>query len=99
MCAPRPARALPSVWNCLQRARPYMPKGAILVVDDEAEIREGLAELLALEGFEVTTAESAEIGLQKLEADPFDLILLDFNLPGLNGLDMLETIEAGKIEI
>jgi DNA-binding NtrC family response regulator len=76
-----------------------MLKGAILVVDDEAEIREGLAELLTLEGFEVTTAENAEIGLQKLEAEPFDLMLLDFNLPGLNGIEMLRQIHGRDLSI
>ncbi|HTR47802.1 MAG TPA: sigma-54 dependent transcriptional regulator [Verrucomicrobiae bacterium] len=69
-----------------------MPKGNILVVDDEAEIREGLRELLATENFEVTLAETGAAGLQKLEERPFDLMLLDVSLPDRNGIDMLREI-------
>ena len=69
-----------------------MPKGSILVVDDEAEIREGLKELLASENFEVTLAETGTAGLAKLEERPFDLVLLDVSLPDRNGIDMLREI-------
>ena len=51
-----------------------MPRGTILVVDDELEIREGLEALLTSEGFDVTPAETGEIGLQRLEDRPFDHI-------------------------
>ena len=69
-----------------------MPKGSILVVDDEVEIREGLQALLTSEGFETTLAETGGAGLQKLEERPFDLLLLDVSLPDRNGLDMLRDI-------
>ena len=67
-----------------------MPKGCILVVDDEAEIREGLELLLSSEGYAVATAETAAAGLTRLEEQPFDLILLDVSLPDRNGLDLLQ---------
>jgi len=70
-----------------------MPRGAILVVDDELEIREGLEALLASEGFQVTLAETAAAGLQKLEEHPYDLVLLDVSLPDHNGLDLLREIK------
>ena len=69
-----------------------MPKGSILVVDDEVEIREGLEALLTSEGFDVTLAETGEAGLQKLEEQPFDLMLLDVSLPDRNGLELLREI-------
>jgi DNA-binding NtrC family response regulator len=69
-----------------------MPKGSILVVDDEIEIREGLEALLTSEGFEVTPADTGEAGLQKLEDRPFDLMLLDVSLPDRNGLELLREI-------
>ncbi len=69
-----------------------MPKGTILVVDDELEIREGLEALLTSEGFDVTPAETGEIGLQRLEDRPFDLMLLDVSLPDRNGLELLREI-------
>ena len=69
-----------------------MSKGSILVVDDEAEIREGLEALLSSEGFEVIPAESGEMGLARLEERPFDLLLLDVSLPDRNGLELLREI-------
>ncbi len=69
-----------------------MPKGSILVVDDESEIREGLELLLRSEGYGVSSAETGESGLAKLEEKPFDLLLLDVSLPGRNGLDLLREI-------
>jgi DNA-binding NtrC family response regulator len=69
-----------------------MPRGTILVVDDELEIREGLEALLTSEGFDVTPAETGEIGLQRLEDRPFDLMLLDVSLPDRNGLELLREI-------
>ncbi len=70
-----------------------MPKrGSILVVDDEAEIREGLEALLTSENFEVTLADTGEAGLRKLEEHPFDLMLLDVSLPDRNGLDLLREV-------
>ena len=71
-----------------------MPKGSILVVDDEVEIREGLEALLTSESFDVTLAENGEAGLQKLDDRPFDLMLLDVSLPGRNGLELLREIRA-----
>jgi DNA-binding NtrC family response regulator len=69
-----------------------MPRGNILVVDDESEIREGLEALLTSENFEVTLAHTGESGLQKLEERPFDLMLLDVSLPDRNGLELLREI-------
>ncbi|MGA2484050.1 MAG: sigma-54 dependent transcriptional regulator [Candidatus Acidiferrales bacterium] len=69
-----------------------MPKGSILVVDDESEIREGLDLLLSSEGYGVTTAGTGESGLARLEEKPFDLLLLDVSLPDRNGIDMLKEI-------
>jgi DNA-binding NtrC family response regulator len=69
-----------------------MSKGSILVVDDEAEIREGLELLLESEGYGVTSAETGEAGLAKLEERPFDLLLLDVSLPDRNGLELLREI-------
>jgi DNA-binding NtrC family response regulator len=69
-----------------------MPNGSILVIDDEAEIREGLELLLSSEGYSVTSAESGESGLARLEQEPYDLLLLDVSLPDRNGLDLLRDI-------
>src|ERR1043166_9244048 len=69
-----------------------MSKGAILVVDDESEIREGLELLLTSEGYGVSSAETGESGLGKLGEQPFDLLLLDVSLPDRNGLELLREV-------
>jgi len=69
-----------------------MSKGSILVVDDEAEIREGLEFLLKSEDYSVATAEDGGSGLARLEEQPFDLMLLDVNLPDGNGIELLREI-------
>src|SRR3954469_1603265 len=66
--------------------------GSILIIDDEAAIRESLETLLAIEGYNVETARNAEEGLAMLAASPRDLVLLDFALPDRNGLEVLEEV-------
>src|SRR5271157_2547933 len=92
MFARRRAKARPSTWSFPSRGRHCMPKGSILVVDDELEIREGLELLLASEGYGVTSAATGEAGLARLEEQPFDLLLLDVSLPDRNGIDLLKEI-------
>jgi DNA-binding NtrC family response regulator len=69
-----------------------MSKGTILVVDDEAEIREGLELLLSTEGYAVEAAETGSQGLSAIEEKPYDLLLLDVSLPDRNGIDILKEI-------
>src|SRR5579863_8729276 len=91
-CAQLPAKAPPSTSNFLLSRKRSMSKGSILVVDDESEIREGLEVLLKSEGYGVSSAETGESGLAKLEEHPFDLLLLDVSLPDRNGLELLREI-------
>ncbi|HEY2912325.1 MAG TPA: response regulator, partial [Candidatus Angelobacter sp.] len=60
--------------------------GSILIIDDEAGIRESLETLLEFEGYSVESAETGEDGLARLSEHTFDLVLLDFALPDRNGL-------------
>jgi len=53
----------------------------ILVIDDEAGIRESLEVLLTLEGYTVEMAVDGEAGLARLEQNSYDLVLLDLSLP------------------
>jgi DNA-binding NtrC family response regulator len=69
-----------------------MPKGSILVVDDEVEIREGLELLLESEGYSVTTVGTGESALARVDEQPFDLLLLDVSLPDCNGLELLREV-------
>ncbi|HWR13966.1 MAG TPA: sigma-54 dependent transcriptional regulator [Terriglobales bacterium] len=76
--------------------RPHMSDtnspGTILIIDDEAAIRESLLTLLEMEDYTVQTAGSGEEGLNKIAEQPYDLILLDYALPDRNGLEILHEI-------
>jgi len=69
-----------------------MPK--VLVVDDELGIRETMQDILALEGYEVATAESGEKAVAACRTDRFDFALLDIHMPGMNGVDTLRAIKG-----
>src|ERR1041385_5464519 len=70
------------------------PKGRILVIDDEADIREGLELLLTSEGYSVDLAVNGTEGVQKLEGAPYDLALLDLMMPDKSGMEVLEEVRA-----
>ena len=63
--------------------------GRILIVDDEQSIRDILAQVLGYEGYSVAVAASGGEALATHRADPFDLILLDVKMQGIDGLDTL----------
>jgi DNA-binding NtrC family response regulator len=67
--------------------------GRILVIDDESAIRDSLEVLLSLEGYAVTMAVDGVEGLKILDQESFDLLLLDLNLPGQSGLELLPQIK------
>ncbi|GIX49355.1 MAG: hypothetical protein KatS3mg131_3566 [Candidatus Tectimicrobiota bacterium] len=67
-------------------------QGTLLVVDDNALNRDMLARRLARRGYTVTVAADGQQALQLLEAQRFDLLLLDVMMPGLSGLDVLRLL-------
>ena len=69
-------------------------KGRILVIDDEADIRESLETLLTIEGYSVALAENAAQGLKRLENGSYDLVLLDLMMPDRSGLELLDDLRA-----
>jgi DNA-binding NtrC family response regulator len=71
-----------------------MEKGSILIVDDEANARTALAELLRDDGYRVETAADGFKALGKVEACQPDLVLTDLKMPGMGGLELLEKLRA-----
>jgi DNA-binding response OmpR family regulator len=69
--------------------------GHILIIDDEAALRQTLARVLQQAGFEVTTAENGEQGLSFIQTTNFDLIFMDLRMPGIAGMDALKIIHTG----
>ena len=68
--------------------------GRILVVDDDSEMRRLLAEFLRGEGFRVDLAANGQEALRQLCEEIFDHVVLDKNLPGESGLEMLPLLRA-----
>ena len=68
------------------------PKGKVLVVDDEMDIRESLEILLSSEGYSVDQAQNAAEGLQKMEISGYDLVLLDLMMPDRSGMEVLQDV-------
>lgn len=66
----------------------------ILVIEDEAQLCSSIAEGLRLDGYEVDTCMDGNEGLDLCLTEPFDLILLDLNLPGMDGLSILQQLRA-----
>lgn len=66
----------------------------ILVVDDELVIRESLAGWLRRDGFEVDTLESGEDAVETLKTRSYDVILLDIQMDGMSGMDVLSHVKA-----
>jgi DNA-binding NtrC family response regulator len=72
---------------------------SILVIDDEAAIRESLEVLLTLEGYTVNMSVDGEVGLARIEQENFDLVLLDLALPGKSGMELLPLIKQLRPEL
>ncbi|HWA29432.1 MAG TPA: response regulator transcription factor [Lacunisphaera sp.] len=70
----------------------------VLLVEDETKMRESVAEGLALEGWTVKSARDGQRAVELLDTESFDLLVLDWNLPGLDGLDVLRHLRARGIQ-
>ena len=73
---------------------PGLPR--VLIVDDEEGVREGLRSMLQREGLHVETAGTAEEGARRVESRSFDIVFLDLNLPGADGLSILGQLRTGQ---
>jgi DNA-binding response OmpR family regulator len=89
-----PVGAAPSETREVEEAEPNTPAetSRILVVDDDPQNRDLLSRRLERHGFEVETARDGIDALRRIEAEEFDLVMLDVMMPGMNGLEVLERL-------
>ncbi|WP_342772426.1 response regulator [Oceanobacillus arenosus] len=74
-------------------------KKNILVVDDQPGIRLLLTDILSSEGYQIMTAATGKEALDKIYSNTFDLIILDYNIPIIDGEKLLETIEKENVGV
>ncbi len=71
----------------------------VLVIDDEPLVRTALRRTLAVSGFAVREADGGEVGLRMIEAGAPAAVVLDLNMPDMNGLDVLREIRAAHPDL
>ena len=76
--------------------RMYPPEAGreVLLVEDEKRLRDMLNTVIHEMLFRCTPVGSAEVALRHLEQKPFDIIMLDLNLPGMNGMELFNIINS-----
>lgn len=70
----------------------------LLLVEDERSLREDITKKLRLSGYEVDTCEDGEEALEMLEVERYDLVLLDLNLPKIDGMTVLRMLRKSDLE-
>ncbi len=69
----------------------------ILIIEDDLDVRENIAEVLKFKGFEVSSAMDGAIGLSKLKEKRYDLVISDIMMPGLDGYQVLKRIKKNPL--
>ncbi len=69
----------------------------ILVIDDERKIVDMITKFLKAEGFQVLSAYDGLAGMEIVQSEPVDLVVLDVMLPGLDGFEVLQRIRSTRI--
>jgi DNA-binding response OmpR family regulator len=74
--------------------RAQAARGRVLIVEDEEIVRQLLTGLLREEGYDVDAVSTGEDALKALDRELYDLVLLDLNLPGMHGMNVLGAAPA-----
>lgn len=93
---PRNIRAVPAAPA---RVAPAAGRPRVLVVDDEASIRDLLAKTLALAEYDVDLAADGRTALERLRIVPYDLLITDLKMPGVDGLSVIREARRFKADI
>jgi len=76
-----------------------LDKHNLLVVDDEAVIREGMRRILASQGYHVETSASGRTAIEIIQEQDFDVVITDLKMPGMDGIEVLKTIRILQPEV
>jgi len=71
----------------------------VLIVDDEKDFLDIIAERIGARGMDVSTASSAEDALNMVEAESYDVVIMDFMMPALDGFKALKLMKAKRPEV
>jgi C4-dicarboxylate-specific signal transduction histidine kinase len=71
----------------------FMASQSILIVDDEADLRESLGVVLEALGHKVTITSSAQEAIEAVGQNDFDLVITDYKMPGMSGLDLIQSMQ------
>jgi PAS domain S-box-containing protein len=91
-----PVAAAPRPAAVASQTSPALESHSLLVVDDEESIREIVQEGLTARGMRVEGVASSEEALEHLTTHSYEIVLCDFNLPGMNGEQLFERVRAGS---
>jgi two-component system OmpR family response regulator len=72
-----------------------MPSVRLLIVEDDTSLATGLMRALSNEGYDVSAAVNGEEALERIRSEPYDLLVLDIGLPGIDGFEVLRRLRAG----
>jgi excisionase family DNA binding protein len=78
---------------------PSTDRPRVLVVDDEASIRDLLAKTLALAEYDVDLAQDGRVALERLRSQPYDLLITDLRMPGIDGLGVIREARRLRTDI
>src|SRR5690606_12319544 len=84
---------------CIFVRKQAAPMANILIIDDEKAIRYALREILEHEGHKVDEAEDGATGLDKARKGRFDLVMCDIKMPRMDGLEVLEKLQAHDTDV
>jgi two-component system, OmpR family, response regulator MprA len=80
--------------GCVRAQGGLEPGGTVLVVDDDPDVRESLARSLVFEGYVALTAADGRAALQRIAAERPDVVVLDIQMPVLDGLETCRRLRA-----
>jgi excisionase family DNA binding protein len=96
---PRGAARVTTVSPTASRPNPTAARPRVLVVDDEASIRDLLAKTLALAEYDVDVSPDGRSALERMRLYPYDLLIVDLKMPGMDGLAVIREAKRYKADL